>query len=73
MQNLDYDISPDQVFLKRSASTQTESYELYHQAESIVKNYKKINQHWRLLQVKSYAICAFSLGLVIATVIHHKN
>lgn len=73
MQNLDYDITPDQVVLKRSASTQTELHELYHQAESIVKNYKKINQYWQFVQVQSYVICGFSLGLVIATLIHRQK
>ena len=67
------DISPDQVFIKRTVSTQTDSHELYHEADRIVKNYKKIDQHWRYVQIKSYAICAFSLGLVIATVIHRDN
>ena len=67
------DISPDQVFVKRTVSTQTDLHELYHEAELIVKNYKKINQYWHFVQIRSYAICAFSLGLVVATLIQRAN
>ena len=55
----DYDISPDQVYLKKfcDAGTQTNFTALYSHAEGIVKNFEKIENHWRQKEQKYRQFC----------------
>ena len=69
----EFDISPDQVRLRKSVYTQTISDTIYNEAEHIVKNYKKINDYWLSVQRRSVALCAFSLGVLFATTIRCKG
>ena len=69
----EYDVTPNQVWTKKNRYTQTATDTLYMEAEHIVKNYKKIDEYWRSVQRKSVAICAFSVGVLFATVLYWKK
>ena len=63
-----YDITPDQVYLKRSVSVQTDHDVMYEEASHIVNNFHAIEKRWKRTDACNSALlcfCCLSLMLII--------
>ena len=68
MEEEGYDITPDQVYLKRSVGVQTDQDVMYAEAANIVNNFNAIERRWKCTNAYNSVLvcfCCLSLMLII--------
>ena len=63
-----YDITPDQVYLRRNVAVQTDHDIMYEEASCIVDNFHAIETKWKRIDACNsvmFCFCCLSLMLII--------
>ena len=63
-----YDITPDQVYLRKSVGVQTDHDVMYEEASNIVNNFNAIERRWKCTDTYNSVLvcfCCLSLMLII--------